>query len=118
MLAKLICLDAIAPVGEVPLDSLPLTFGRSVDADIRLDDGWVSRYHCEIDQRDGLLVVRDLNSSHGTLVNGSPIEEATLQPGDRLSIGISTFVVAYRGIPSGRRNVQPLQAAGSHAADR
>jgi pSer/pThr/pTyr-binding forkhead associated (FHA) protein len=75
--------------------SFPVTIGRDREADIRLDDRWVSRFHCEIDQIHGTLVVRDLHSRHGTHINGRRVEENLLMPGNRLGIGMSTFLVSY-----------------------
>lgn len=76
------------------LDSFPALLGRSMDAAIRLDDGWVSRRHCQIDQIEGTLLVRDLQSKHGTFVNGERVTESVLLPGDKLSIGKSTLLVS------------------------
>lgn len=81
---------------EFTFDQLPVLVGRSPEAGIRLEDHWVSRRHCQIDQVDGNLVVRDLDSKHGTYVNGTRVAEAVLQPGDRLSAGASSFLVSYQ----------------------
>ncbi len=80
---------------EYVFESFPLVIGRSPDADITLEDRWVSRRHCEIHIVDGGLVVRDLGSKHGTLINEATITEALLQPGDQLSVGLSTLIAAY-----------------------
>ncbi len=88
---KLVCLDAVAPRPEISLDKLPVVIGRSDRATIRFFDTWTSRFHCKIDQEDGRLVVEDLRSSNGTLVNGAGITKTTLNPGDTLTVGISTF---------------------------
>ena len=74
-----------------------MTIGRSAEADICLNDCWVSRVHCEIDWVDDALVVRDLESGNGTLVNGEHISQARLEPGDKLTVGMSAFVVSYHG---------------------
>ena len=50
----------------VRLNKYPVLLGRSESADIRLDDRWLSRNHCEIDVTDGELIIRDLGSKHGT----------------------------------------------------
>lgn len=81
---------------SIKLRQLPVVIGRGRDSDIRLDDPLVSRQHCEIDELDGALVVRDLGSTNGTLVNGSSISEATLLPGDQLTVGKSQFLASYR----------------------
>ena len=59
----------------------------------------VSRRHCEINLDAGKVTVRDLESRNGTQVNGEPIEEAQLKPGDVLSIGPVKLVVQIDGVP-------------------
>ncbi len=54
----------------------------------------VSRTHCEVVVGGGKIVVRDLGSHNGTYVNGEPVKEQELQPGDK--VGLSrrvTFVL-------------------------
>ncbi len=80
------------PIGSF---SLPVVFGRSADADVKLDDRWASRKHCVIDQIDGNLVLRDLNSTHGTFVNRELVLEAILSPDDEISVGLNVFVVHW-----------------------
>lgn len=80
---------------DVPLQSLPLVVGRGTDVGLKLCDPWVSRRHCEIFETDGHLVVRDRGSKYGTWVNGHRVTEVTLNPGDRVSVGLSTLVASY-----------------------
>ena len=80
---------------EIRLDRFPVTLGRSPAAGVQLDDRWVSHQHCQLDAIDGTLIVRDLGSKHGTLINGCYAEQSPLKAGDRLSVGMSTFVVTY-----------------------
>lgn len=75
-------------------DRFPVLIGRGADAHIQLNDRWASRRHCEIDCRDGSIRLRDLHSKHGTLVNHEPVDEATLEPGDVVNVGLSTLVIA------------------------
>jgi len=96
MKAKLICENSEAPKREIILGRLPVMVGRSVDADVHLSDHWVSRHHCLIDGIEGMLVVRDLGSRNGTFVNGLGITEAPMMPGDKLTIGRTSFAVDYR----------------------
>lgn len=98
MKVKLIGLDPGAARQKIVLDRLPAVLGRSPAADRAVGDRWVSRIHCEISQLEGTLVVRDLESSNGTLVNGRRVDEALLLPGDRLTVGITSFEVRYRRI--------------------
>ena len=84
--------STVHPDVIVVLKQFPAVIGRNVDSAMSLDDRWVSRQHCEFDEVSGSLVIRDLKSRHGTLVNGSPVQEAVLKSGDRVTIGLSTFV--------------------------
>ena len=77
---------------EIVLDVLPATMGRGSSAEILVQDRWASRRHCEINQIDGVLTVRDLGSSHGTFVNVQQVSQSQLNPGDKLRIGISEFL--------------------------
>ncbi len=80
---------------EFVFEQFPLVIGRSEDADITLDDRWASRRHCLIEAQDGTLVVQDLGSKHGTLLNDAIISEAVLKPGDTLSVGLTTLTATY-----------------------
>ena len=55
----------------------------------------VSRQHCQIFERDGVLVVRDNESLNGTFIDNEKITEAILKPGDKLTVGPLTFVAVY-----------------------
>lgn len=77
---------------EISLADLPIRIGRGAEGRITVTDRWVSRQHCEISEVDGAVIVRDLRSSHGTYVNGQRIDERTLQSGDRLGIGLTSFI--------------------------
>jgi pSer/pThr/pTyr-binding forkhead associated (FHA) protein len=62
--------------------------GRSISADIRLDDPSVSRRHALIvSERPKALRVLDDRSLNGVLVNGEEVEWGRLADGDELAIG-------------------------------
>jgi FhaA, N-terminal domain/FHA domain len=63
--------------------------GRSRDCDLTLDDPNVSRRHAELRNEDGHWLVADLGSTNGVKVNGRRVEEAVLQPGDELALGLA-----------------------------
>jgi hypothetical protein len=72
-----------------------LLVGRSRDCDLVLDDPNVSRRHMEL-RRDRVgWVAVDLGSTNGVMVNGRRIDEAPLEPGDEIAVGVSrlTFEV-------------------------
>lgn len=70
------------------------TLGRTAHADFILDAALVSRLHCRLtaDESDQ-LVVEDLRSTNGTLVNGQRVERQLLKPGDRVTVGRVDFEV-------------------------
>ena len=51
----------------------------------------VSRQHCELTEEDGVLMVRDLGSTNGTLLQGRRIDAAPLLPGTQFTVGPLTF---------------------------
>ena len=63
--------------------------GRSRDCDLTLDDPNVSRRHAELRNEDGQWLVADLGSTNGVKVNGRRVEQAVLQPGDELALGLA-----------------------------
>ncbi len=77
-----------------PLET-PIVIGRGDDADVKLDDRWASRRHCEIDHDHGSPVLRDLQSTHGTWVDGSPVMEASLAPGAEVVVGLTRLTVHW-----------------------
>src|SRR5262245_51042076 len=76
---------------------LPETvIGRKTGCGIRIPSAEVSRQHCRLRFEDGLVVVEDLESANGTLLNKEPIQgRQVARPGDRLQVGPITFVVEY-----------------------
>lgn len=78
----------------IRIDSPPgasVTIGRDVTSTIVLDDPLVSRQHAMLMRRGPNFLVRDANSRNGTQVNGHDVHQAELQPGDRLTIGKTSF---------------------------
>ncbi|HWH13415.1 MAG TPA: FHA domain-containing protein, partial [Miltoncostaeaceae bacterium] len=70
--------------------------GRDPVHEWLLTDPRVSRTHARMSVRGGLLLVEDLGSTAGTLVNGRPVERPTpLRRGDVLTLGASELVVLW-----------------------
>ncbi|HXB73224.1 MAG TPA: cyclic nucleotide-binding domain-containing protein [Candidatus Acidoferrales bacterium] len=64
------------------------TFGRSADNDYRFaDDTVMSRTQAVILCELGRFVLRDLNSTNGTMVNANAVTEIDLHPGDIIEMG-------------------------------
>ncbi len=91
---------------DFPLKTGRTLFGRSETCDYRLPVQQVSREHCELVFEDDKLVLRDLNSSNGTYVNGKRVGETELKAGDQIIVGPAAFIVQIDGEPA---EPQPVQ---------
>jgi predicted component of type VI protein secretion system len=96
MEAKLVVVGGKANKGSVSL-TLPAVIGRSQDAGVTIGHRTVSRRHAEIFEKSGLLMIRDLGSLNGTIIDGKPIKEAApLPPDAEFTIGPLTFRIQYQ----------------------
>ncbi|MEA3434963.1 MAG: GGDEF domain-containing protein, partial [Thermodesulfobacteriota bacterium] len=79
-------------VGKIyPLDKKTITIGRSDEFDIQLADSSCSREQAIIEFNDNNKpVLKDLDSTNGTFVNGSKITEINIEDGDKILLGFSS----------------------------
>lgn len=75
--------------GEIVLAHGVTTVGRTTENTVSFpSDSNVSRYHAEIEWRDGDFWLIDLGSSNGTTLNGAPVKSDTkLNDGDTVLLG-------------------------------
>ncbi len=79
-------------LADVRVRRLPSVIGRRQRCTVRLTSRAVSREHCVIERCDGAIVVRDLNSSNGTFVNGERVVASrAVRHGDVLELGNVRF---------------------------
>jgi hypothetical protein len=78
------------------IDGPVLQIGRAPGCDIVLDDRNVSRRHAEIRRRGPVVVLVDLDSTNGTIVNGRRVREHPLADGDRITLGNSRLTFERR----------------------
>src|SRR5262249_27644651 len=86
-MAKLVLLSAGLTGRTHELKGEKTTVGRVEDNMFQLAEPSVSSHHCEILLRGNDVVVRDLNSTNGTFINGEKIIESPLKPGQILRLG-------------------------------
>jgi len=86
------------PLRGLHVDMLgPVVIGRSPSADIVIDERCVSATHARFTLQGPALVLEDLNSTNGTLVNGHPISQpVTLRDGDEVQVGDAIMRVSRR----------------------
>jgi len=89
--ASIVVLSGNAQGSEFGLEREQLTVGRGPGVDITVDDPTVSMQHAVLEfSRDGFRI-RDLGSTNGISVNGSPTQASTLKHGDCFQIGEVKF---------------------------
>lgn len=87
-MAKLVVLNEGLAGQTFELKSEKTTVGRVEDNSFQLAVGSVSSHHCELILQGNDVLVRDLNSTNGTFVNGQQVtKEAVLKPGQTLKLG-------------------------------
>jgi len=108
---------------SVVVASAMFVIGRDRECDLRLGSVKVSKRHAAIERRDDRIVLRDLGSTNGTVLNGRLIrnQEVVLNHGDRIQIGliIATVSIVPPRAPSARVDEMItgwLQSEGSVAS--
>jgi len=77
------------------------TIGRVEDNTFHIADPSVSSHHCEVQLRGSDIVIRDLNSTNGSFINGNKIEESVLKPGQILRLGQVELKLEVEGAAAG-----------------
>jgi hypothetical protein len=63
------------------------TVGRSTENSVAIPESSISGRHCEIEVDEQGVLVRDLQSTNGTFIDGQPVSEAWILPGQVLQLG-------------------------------
>ena len=83
---------------EIPVNKQVLTIGRRPDNDVQVADQNVSGYHCNIFRRELDLLIEDVTSMNGTLLNGAKLTRPTeLSDQDTIRIGPTQFTIHIFG---------------------
>lgn len=103
----------ITPAEGAPFDfsfqGETLVIGRSTEADLTLADPFLSRRHSRFFRAGSALLVEDLGSRNGTLLNGQPVlSPMPVRPGDVVQVSGSEIVVELEGA-SQPRTVAPVE---------
>lgn len=89
--ASVVVIKGHAEGMEYALTKEHTVIGRDKSADIALKDAQISRQHVAIVYHDGSFVLRDLQSTNGTMLNGAIIEQADIRHKDKFRIGETTL---------------------------
>ena len=80
------------PGRAIPVIEPEFVIGRDPSCQLRLDQDTISARHCRIRLEGDRVVVEDLNSRNGTVVNDRTVREAEVRHGDLLRIGSAQFL--------------------------
>jgi pSer/pThr/pTyr-binding forkhead associated (FHA) protein len=86
------------PTTKLRLKKAVNVAGRDNGSDLQIDNFQVSRRHCLLEVTENGVMVRDLDSTNGTFINGAPAKDGYLNEGDRLSLG--TYGLTLRRGPA------------------
>ena len=87
-MARLLIRQQDGQATDLDLTDSSYSIGRSVENDIVLEGGRVSRRHARLQRAGDDYTVVDLGSHNGTFVNGLRLQQpAVLKPGDEIGVG-------------------------------
>jgi pSer/pThr/pTyr-binding forkhead associated (FHA) protein len=86
-----VLLSGSAKGSEFLLERERVSVGRGPGADIGVEDPTVSHAHATLEFSGDGFRIRDLGSTNGISVNGSPTQASDLKHGDRFQIGDVEF---------------------------
>ena len=94
----------------------PVVVGRGAGAAVRIDDPELPEQAVSFEVFGDRVVLRDLGSPDGAVVNGVAVRNAILHPGDQIAIDVHRFVLEAPGLPlrGSEAAAEPL-APGAHA---
>jgi pSer/pThr/pTyr-binding forkhead associated (FHA) protein len=84
---KLVLLSAGMTGRTHDLKAEKTTVGRVEDNSFQIAEPSVSSHHCEVLVHGNDVIVKDLNSTNGTFINGEKISESSIKPGQILRLG-------------------------------
>jgi hypothetical protein len=91
----------------------PRQIGRAGSADIRLDDAAVAERHAVVELHGDRVVLRAV-SNDSSQVNGVPVRDAVLAPGDQIAVDQHRFVLEAPGLPARGQSGGQKHAPATH----
>jgi hypothetical protein len=77
----------------------PRVVGRAASCDIRIDDAALADRHAQFELHGDRVVLRSLAGGEFMAVNGIPVRDAVLSPGDQVVIDQHRFLLEAPGLP-------------------
>lgn len=93
-----------------------VVMGRNPAAAISIDDPELSDHAVSFEIHGDRVILRDLGTPDGAVVNGVPVRNAVLHPGDQIAIEAHRFVLEAPGLPArGAESTAETLQPGAHA---
>jgi sigma-B regulation protein RsbU (phosphoserine phosphatase) len=114
-------LAVVEPNGKrqlVRISKSPFSIGRLAECELSLRDSRISRQHAQVVAEDDSFYIEDLNSRHGTYVNGKRVTRCKLSPNDRIDFGVDDsyyLVFTYESGDTDRLLAQLDAVPSTHA---
>ncbi len=84
----------------IRIDTFPVVISRDDDGRVYVNRSFDCEVLCLIDEDEGNLIIRDLTEGNHITVNGMPIIEGGLMPGDILNVENRSYVISYERVTS------------------
>ncbi|MBF0633022.1 MAG: FHA domain-containing protein [Nitrospinae bacterium] len=97
--AKLVVEEKGHPPRVYDLSTAPVVIGRAADAEIHLDESYVSRKHAKISYEDGKYFIEDLHSHIGTTYHGERINRREMHDSDEFFLGTVKLIFKQEAPP-------------------
>jgi pSer/pThr/pTyr-binding forkhead associated (FHA) protein len=94
------------------IPDVPIVVGRSAEANVHIDDPWISNMHALFERRGRELWVVDLGSRNGTFVDDRQVTEARVHPGMTVAFGRTRLELRTRvtaAAPNGEHLKTPVR---------
>lgn len=88
----LVILSGVEKGKKILLMARVTLVGRAVKCNVQIKDPMVSSVHGEIILENNCYLLKDLDSSNGTLLNGRRIKSSPLKNGDKITLGSTDLI--------------------------
>ncbi len=96
--ARLVVIEPNGTRREVAINASPFRIGRQAGNELTLRDSRISRQQAQILATDGVMVLEDMGSRHGTFVNGERVLRHELKAKDKIDFGMAdSYKLVYTG---------------------